>query len=260
MIRAALSSRSTGVHRTRGVITSAAVISAKPSDRVTSWAVPGSSVPASAERSTIEASSSGVRAPDSSSCGSMPKARRTRLALPLSSTINGWATIENTRMNGVMNRAVASGADRPRNCGTSSPTTIEKAVARTRAMRDRDRVDRTVRDAEAGQRRLQQAGHARLDQEADQQRGQRDADLRRGQLGRQLAQRGQHGDAALVAVGDGPLDGAAVEGDVGELGGDEDRRCRASAGRRPGPAATRSRRGSPPGPAARVTGGPAART
>ncbi len=37
-------------------------------------------------------------------------------------------------MNGVTTRAVASGADRPRNCGTSSPTTIEKAVASTSAM------------------------------------------------------------------------------------------------------------------------------
>ncbi len=37
-------------------------------------------------------------------------------------------------MNGVMNRAVRNGADRPRYCGTSSPTTMEKAVARTRAM------------------------------------------------------------------------------------------------------------------------------
>ena len=131
------------------------------------------------------------------------------MALPLSSTISGCATIENTRMNGVMTRAVASGADRPRNWGTSSPTTIEKAVARTSAI-----ATDTASTAPSGGRAgssgaLQQAGDARLDQEADQQRGQGDADLRGGQLGGQLAQRRQHGDAALVAVGDGPLDRAS---------------------------------------------------
>ena len=61
------------VARERGVMTSAAVWSAKPRDAVTSRAVPRSSVPASADVRTSEASSAGLRAADSSSCGSMPE-------------------------------------------------------------------------------------------------------------------------------------------------------------------------------------------
>ncbi len=57
--------RSMPVQRTRGVITSAAVRSAKSSDRVSIWAVVASRVPTCAERRTRLASSSGVRAPDS---------------------------------------------------------------------------------------------------------------------------------------------------------------------------------------------------
>ena len=68
------SSRWMPVQRTRGVMTSSAVRSPKPSERVSMRAVVMSRVPASAERWTRLASSWGVRAPDSSSCGSMPSA------------------------------------------------------------------------------------------------------------------------------------------------------------------------------------------
>ena len=67
--RPAVAVRSIDVARERGVITSAAVWSAKPRDAVTSRAVPRSRVPASAEERTSDASSAGLRAPESSSCG-----------------------------------------------------------------------------------------------------------------------------------------------------------------------------------------------
>ena len=119
--------------RARGLITSAAVCSPKLSDLVTSRAVPASSVPAWADRRTSEASSCGVRAPDSSSLGVMPSARRNRFAEPLSTKIRGRATSAKPRTGIATTFAVASGAEIPRNCGSSSPNTIENNVAMTRA-------------------------------------------------------------------------------------------------------------------------------
>ena len=100
---------------------------------MTSSAVPSSRVPTSAERRTREASSCGVRAPDSSSWGVMPTVRSTRLAEPLSTMISGRVRTENTRTGTATTRAVRSGAEMPRNCGSSSPKTMENTVATTSA-------------------------------------------------------------------------------------------------------------------------------
>ena len=94
---AAVAVRSIDVARERGVMTSAAVWSAKPRDAVTSRAVPRSRVPASADVRTSEASSAGLRAADSSSWGSMPSASSVRLATPLSSRIIGFIAMPNQR-------------------------------------------------------------------------------------------------------------------------------------------------------------------
>ena len=131
----AVAVRSMAVARERGVITSAAVWSPNPIDAVRSRAVWGSRVPASAELRTRNASSCGFRAAESSSCGSTPTARSTRLAEPLSSQMSGRATAVNARTGSATTFAVAKGAEKPRNCGTSSPTIIEKTVAMRRAMR-----------------------------------------------------------------------------------------------------------------------------
>ena len=62
----------------------------------------------------------------------------------------------------------------------------------------------------------------RLGEEADGQVGDGDADLGPRQLGGQAAERLQDPGGARVALGRGLLDPAAVDGDEGELGGDED--------------------------------------
>ena len=66
-----------------GVMTSAAVWSAKPRDAVTSRAVPRPRVPASADVRTSDASSAGLRAAESSSCGSMPSATQRAVGDPV---------------------------------------------------------------------------------------------------------------------------------------------------------------------------------
>ena len=70
--------------RIRGVITSAAVRPEKTSVLARKLAVPASSVPIAAERRTSDASSAGVRAPESSSLASSPKRFRTLLEKPFS--------------------------------------------------------------------------------------------------------------------------------------------------------------------------------
>ena len=144
--------RSIAVQRTRGVMTSAAVRSPKSSERVTSRAVPSSRVPASADRRTSEASSWGVRAPESSSCGVMPNSRSTRLAEPLSTTMSGRVSTEKRRTGSATTRAVRSGAEMPRNWGSSSPKTIEKTVAMTRARAAETGLDQRGGQPQPGER------------------------------------------------------------------------------------------------------------
>ncbi len=75
-----------------------------------------------------------MRAPESSSCGSMPTAWRKRFAEPLSTTMSGLAKAAKTRTGRATTFAVGSGAEMPRNCGSSSPKTMENPVASTSAM------------------------------------------------------------------------------------------------------------------------------
>ncbi len=119
--------------RTRGVMTSAAVRSKKVSDRVAMSAVSASMVPTSAERRMRLASSWGVRAPDNSSCGSMPMPRRKPLAEPLRVAMSGLAMIEKIRTGPATTLPTSNGAEIPRNCGSNSPKTIENTVTSTSA-------------------------------------------------------------------------------------------------------------------------------
>ena len=88
----------------RAVITSEAVRSENSRVRATKLAVPASRVPRSAERRTIEDSSSGERAPDSSSFGSMPSPCSTALAVPFISTTSGFITAVNISWGRAMAR------------------------------------------------------------------------------------------------------------------------------------------------------------
>jgi hypothetical protein len=225
---AANSSRRTACIRTRGVITSAAVREPKSSERVSSAAVDSPSVPTCAERRTSAASSSGVLALDSSSCGSTPKACSTRFALPLSTRMSGPAPVVKARCGPATSRAVASGAEIPRFCGRSSPKIIENAVATSRAT-----ASDTPGSAEAGTpARLSgpssgpssSAPRDGLHQVPHHQRGERDPHLCAGELGRQALDGDHHALRAAVTGVSGPLDARSVDRDQGELGGHEDRR------------------------------------
>ena len=93
-----------------------------------------SSTPALAERRTRLDSSSAVRAPESSSFGSMPIERRMPLALPFSTAIAGRNTIVNPTWKGMTNFAVCRGIASAKFFGTSSPRIIENIVAIAMAM------------------------------------------------------------------------------------------------------------------------------
>ncbi|MDF2492110.1 MAG: hypothetical protein K0Q58_688 [Microbacterium sp.] len=88
-----------------------------------------SRTPALADRRTRLDSSSAVRAPDSSSFGSMPTPRRMPLALPLSRATAGRKTVVNATWNGMTRMAVCRGIARAKFFGTSSPMIIENTVA-----------------------------------------------------------------------------------------------------------------------------------
>ena len=181
---AAVAVRSIEVARDRGVITSAAVWSAKPRDAVTSRAVLRSRVPASAEERTSEASSAGLRAAESSSCGSMPSASNVRLATPLSRRIIGFIAMPNQRTGAAATFAVARGSDTARVLGTISPTIIENTVAMS--MASTEATDEAV-DSDSPSDCSGPISSAPIDglgDEAEHQGGQGDAELARRQLGR----------------------------------------------------------------------------
>ena len=58
----------------------------------------------------------------------------TRFAEPLSTMMSGLVITEKARTGSATSLAARSGAEMPRNCGSSSPNSIEKRVAMTRAM------------------------------------------------------------------------------------------------------------------------------
>ncbi len=127
----AVSCRSTVSIRTRGVITSAASRSANRNDRPSSAARSTSNVPSIADRRTSELNSSAVRAPESSSCGSMPRARTTTFAVWLRTSTNGLKIVVNPACSGTTIRATRTGTAMAKFFGTSSPKSIEPRVATT---------------------------------------------------------------------------------------------------------------------------------
>ncbi|MDQ1127953.1 hypothetical protein QE381_000081 [Microbacterium sp. SORGH_AS 888] len=88
-----------------------------------------SSTPALADRRTRLESSSAVRAPESSSFGSMPMPRSTAFALPLRTKMAGRNTVVKATWNGITSFAVARGTASAKLLGTSSPMIIENTVA-----------------------------------------------------------------------------------------------------------------------------------
>ena len=131
---AAVASRSKVTAFTRGVMTSAAVWVEKVRVRWRIVASSRSSRPSVAERRMRKLNSSALRAPESSSFGSMPIARMTRFAVPLKNTMIGLNTKVNPIWNGTTNFAVASGTASAKFLGTSSPRIIENRVARATPM------------------------------------------------------------------------------------------------------------------------------
>ena len=81
--------------------------------------------------------------------------------------------------------------------------------------------DSAVAHAEVAQRRTKQPGDRGFGEVADEQVRQRDAELRTTELGGQAPKRrGSAGGTTIAALG-GALDTRSVDGDEGELGGDE---------------------------------------
>ena len=117
--------------RMRGVITSAAVRSAKRSVRSRNEAVCASSVPSCAERRTSEESSSGLRAPEISSLASMPTRASTPLENPFRTRIAGLNTVLNTSWGRASARPITMGSAMDMFLGISSPRSIESRVATT---------------------------------------------------------------------------------------------------------------------------------
>ena len=113
----------------RGVMMSSAVRRAKLRLRSSSVAVSSSSTPWLADLRTSEESSSALRAPESSSFGSMPIARSTAFALPLSISTAGLNTTVNAVWNGMTSLAVCTGRASAKFFGTSSPMIIDRKVA-----------------------------------------------------------------------------------------------------------------------------------
>ena len=215
--------RSIEVARERGVMTSAAVWSAKPRDAVTSRAVPRPRVPASADVRTSDASSAGLRAAESSSCGSMPSATQRPVRDPVEQGDH--------RLGRDAEPAHRGGRDLRRRQGQRDREGLGHHLAddHREHRRDEHREDRGGRrgrrrgQAEVLERPEEQRPDRRARDEAEDQRGQRDAELARRELGREPAVRGEHRPGPGLPRVDGALHGRTVEGDERELGRDEQR-------------------------------------
>jgi hypothetical protein len=132
--------------------------------RWTSEAVSSARAPSSAERLTSTESSSALRAEPSSSCGSMPRARTTALALPLNSRMGRRRTELKMRWKPTTSFAVRSGWAIAMFLGTSSPKIIVMPVARTRASAteaERAATSPTPASTSGGPTRAAIAGSAR---------------------------------------------------------------------------------------------------
>ena len=112
MMSHAVSLRCTASTLVRGVITSIALREENSIVRESRVAVSSSSKPCKAERCTRLESSSAVREADSSSLGSMPIARKIRLALPLRNAMNGRNVQVKATCSGTRTRAVCRGTER----------------------------------------------------------------------------------------------------------------------------------------------------
>ncbi len=119
---------------TRGVMTCWAVSPASESDRTKRSAVSCSSAPARAECRAREPSSPGVRAEASSSVGSTPRSRTSRLARVLRRVITGRSRAAKRACGPATKRATWSGRETAQFLGTSSPTTIWTAEASSMPM------------------------------------------------------------------------------------------------------------------------------
>ena len=187
-------------------------------------------------RRSGEASSVELRAERSSSCGSMPEAPHDRVGRAVEQpdrppVDGGEAALEAPGWRG---RSPSAGRSR----GSWAPARRRCIVSR-RAERQPDaegqRADRALGQPD-GRRagRVDQVGDGRLGEEADRQVGDGDADLGAGELGRQR----RAGRAARPRRRRRPSAAArstatAVDGDEGELRGDEHTRGqRSAAGRR----------------------------
>ncbi len=114
---------------TRGVMTCSAVRPPRDRVRTKRSAVSCSRAPARAECRARETSSPGVRTESSSSVGSTPRSRTSRLATRLSRAITGRKRAEKRRCGVATKRATWSGRETAQFLGTSSPTTIWTAEA-----------------------------------------------------------------------------------------------------------------------------------
>ena len=219
-----MSSASRDATRTRGVMRSSATRSVKRSERSSRVAVPSSSVPCSALARTSELSSPGERAERSSSAGSTPSLRTMALAMALSALISQRNAYANPLCSQTTARAVRSGSAIARFWGTSSPNTIDSAVASTQREHGGGGGRRALGEAERGEAGHEQGGDRGLGDVAGDQRGDRDEEL----AGRQLEGQGAVGalhDAGLAVApcGDVRVDLTALQRGERELGRDGDR-------------------------------------
>ena len=190
-------------------------------ERSISSAVSASRVPWSAERWTSEASSVELRAERSSSCGSTPSRRTSALAEPLSSRISQPLAAVKPRWKPCVARAVSIGRAIAKFLGTSSPKSIVSTVLRISAMAIA--IGRTAPSGMpmASKRTVDEAAIAGSARKPMARLVTVMPDLGARQLGGEAAQRLLHTLRSGVTGRGGAVDLVAVDGDEGELGGDE---------------------------------------
>ena len=117
----------------RGTMTLPAV-SSENSRAPLSRPVESSRTPSAVERSTMEATSSALKAAAISSLASMPRTLRTPLAKPLRALTTGLKTREHHTRGGASQRTAFSGEAMEMFLGTISPATTCRPTTMTRAM------------------------------------------------------------------------------------------------------------------------------
>ena len=160
----------------------------------------------------------------SSSCGSTPSRRASQFAVPFATLMTGANRTENARSGRASVKTARTGRAITSFFGMSSPADHAQGGGQRQSEGDRNTTGGLVAER-AFQRRLDEAGDGRLRDEAEHDRHERHAELRPDRWKDSVRDMASARLARRLPGLRQRFEAAALDGDQGELGRDEERRA-----------------------------------